>query len=751
MKRTTSGDKTRWATVRPYKQPKRRKIPTSQSASQSVKTLSAPSAKPVVTPYTPDPLRPAGATTAFPAFEGDPPPGDAKYIELPTEVPDALPNGKIPVAVLEGDLVVECDAWPGDSEFEGTRPGDIYILYINGTESGFEWDVPSPMPLPGEKMHVEIPKDYLDALPEGTDTPLLLQIAMIGMPGENFFIYNPFNVHIDKRTPGADRVPPIEFEESIVLTGLTLAKLLKMPGQVLPGTIAVYNDQQAGDTLYVFMRLRSTGAVWPLGPYTVTSPTAETVLAFTRADLEKVDGVGVVDFYYYIVDDVGWQSVNSNDSPVNMLIKDAPEDLPAPIVPGFFDDLVTDKDARPSLEIWIPACTPPAQVGDYFIVSVGGGGQFATDPLGPSDIGNNPLLRFPFPYSSLARVDAGFPIYTADVAYELIRNGLSSPSNAKPVDFDLTLPGGPDPNPDPDPGVDPPNPNDALDKPTLIGASGDKDILPPGDASSPAAGEVPWYNDRNNDAFEEGDRIQLYIDGTTDDNRVGAEYVVTGADVLAKDDLRIAIPAGELLPYPGEHRFLYAATRRLAIGQDVTAYSPSKDIIINAEGELPGGGEPMLEAVFAGWRIPNPRRNYAIGATSFVNGSTPVRVRLAQVNVAAGDTIQWKLTAHKYDRSNPNNPVLNRYPDGDMDSSMPGKAPYVIKAGDLDPLKPDDSLPHPPQSPPARVERAYVDLPFTRDELIGILDGAADFEYTITNSVGISEPSVNTRILIDLR
>ncbi|SDF57114.1 hypothetical protein SAMN04515659_1258 [Dyella sp. 333MFSha] len=654
----------------------------------------------------------------------------AEDIDLPTEVPDALPNHKIPRAKMLAPLKISCKLWPE------SKPLDRYSVMFVDEELTFV-DLPSAPPYP-DPIELYVSKEFMDALPEGAVSLIPLRIKVNTVLGIDY-LYKGTDVIFDKQPPGGDLPPAIDFDEDIDNNGLTLAKLLGELGGVLEGTIPSYEFQEEGDTINLFMKLRSDGIQIDAGTVVTTSKSSGTKVTYDRTVLEKVDGAGIVDFYYAATDDVGNQHGPAPGTPVNMLIKDAPETVPAPLVPRFDpedDKLITDPDARPAMVIQIPRYTPTPKEGDYFIVSVGDQ-SVVTSPLKASDIGNDPLLELGFPYTLLFPSTGDgtppAPIFTADVRYQVMRSGLSSPSEIKPVDFDLSLPGNPDPNPDPlpnpEPGL-PDNPNENLQRPTLRGESGADNDLPADDAEKDATGIVPWLDLSATPvaAFKEGDVIQLYIDAK-DGGAVGAARTVTGDDVTKAADLKITVERADLQSHSGAHQFYYGATRILESGEEVTAFSPSQAINIKTAGELPGGGT-LYAATFvkaAG------RRAYGINIDDARNG-TPVRIRLDQTNVGEGDTIAWEFV-------------------GTPDVGTPGaptsdSGSHIITKNDLV-ERDDSSLPKPPAKSITE-KRAFVDIMLAPGVLLPVNFGHGYFDYTIENQAGEVD-AVQDNVLMDVR
>lgn len=644
----------------------------------------------------------------------------ADHIDLDATIRGALPNGKIPKALLEGDLTVELERWePADDD-------DEFILYVTvpGSEKQ-KVDSRVGVPPGEDPVLMTIPKAFVDTLKDGQ---YWLHFTILQKPA---FIENDSNIttfEIDRTAPGGKVPPAILFSQDIVRNGLTLAQLREMPGERLPAIIPNYDFQEPGDIIQLKMKLRPDGPEIDAGTVTVTTPAGQIDIVYERATLELIDGAGIVEFYYYIQDQVGHVSEKAPESPISLLIKGAPDDIPAPLVPGFDGDgLVTDPDARPSMLVQIPAFTPPAQVGDFFRVHVGAQ-VFETDPLKADDVGKAILLDVPIPYLSLfPSLDRPIPTrFESDVWHEIVRLGMASPSRHKLVRFDLDIPGGPDPKPDPD---DPSN--DALARPILRGATGsDDNVITPPDIVVNATAVVPWLNvgpTPPESSFKAGDVIQLYLDN----DAVGAPYRVSTLDEAARNDLRLVVPSAAMRAHIGTPDFWYDATRRVGTtpAQDVTVQSPAQSVDIRSEGELPGGGLPLPRVRFvrsAYWE--QDGKAYVINILHLTqDGGALVRFP-AYVNFQKDDVIEF--TFQGFDRDG--NPVAaSRY-----------VGQHVVTL--LDTIERKDDTVQPP------VMRGYAEALVPRGFVDAIVKGSANLTYTARNAFGTA-PSETDTVLVDVR
>lgn len=665
----------------------------------------------------------------------------SEQLDLPTEIPAALADARIPRSAMLTDLDITTPIWKTGT---GTKVGDVYLLYVNGElfdETGI-----AVADLTEDPFVYPYPKSAMDLIPEGSNVTLQFQLSLLTIPGELEYLSLPYVAFFDKQAPGGAILPPIAFDEDLVRNGLTLAKLLTMPNQELPGLIPNYEYQDEYDTIELFMKLRDGGVEIPAGKIP-SSRSDEIAVTFPRETLEKIQGVGTVDFYYYVTDEVGNKAGPSPFSPLDLLIDGAPETIPAPLVPGFDDDaapavkLVIDPDARPTLLIRIPAYDPPPLVGDSFVVRVGTHSVTA-GPLKASDIGNDPVLDVAFPYNLLFPDPVGGaepnPIFTADVSYDVVRAGFLSPSEVKSVDFDLSLAGGVDPLPDPDPGIDPPlppNPNDNLDLPVLTGKSGAENDLPPDDVAQDATGTIPWLNlgTPKAPALQVGDVVQLYIGG----DKVGPAHTVVATDAAPGVD--ITIPTADLEAHSGTGKLWYSVVRTLASGDEVTAESGPQTINLQSTGSLPGGGT-LFEATFIEGVS---KRTYAINLEDARSGGgCPVRIRLDQANLSVGNTITWSFKGVVTDGVTPPED-LPAIPRTEVTNT------HDISKEDMVPRE-DATLPKPPGKPiPAT--RPFTDILVATQYILPCTDKSGVFIYNIKNENGEAPKPAVDLVRMDVR
>lgn len=623
-------------------------------------------------------------------------------IELRPDIPDALSNGTIPVDKLTAPLLVNAPLW------DQAGSGDTYwlLLITPGEEPKVVDTLELVDPIP-PIIPLHIPVDILASLAEGVHF-VRFAVYTIGfdlLPSLEYIMV------IDRSAPGGPILPAIVFDPDIEENGLTLEKLLAMPDQKLHGTVPNYQGAATGDVISLKMRLRPDGPEVEAGTVIVSDPRQQILVTYDRDTLERIDGWGTVDFYYYLADEAGNRAPNpAPPKPITMWIKGGPVVILPPLIPGFdTDGVVTDVDARPYLLVRIPAYEPEPRVGDRFIVHVGNR-ALETPPLEAGDIGNDPVLDVEFPYQNLFQ-SADEPlddVFDVDVWYDIVRSGVSVAGPPKHIEFNLEISGGIDPDPyTPE--------NEALGRASIEGASGGPvNIVKPGDTLLDAIVTVPWLNQRTppQPSFKAGDEIQLYLDS----DKAGQAYRVTDNDVRNGDDLKLTMPSADMLTHVGTPGLWYEATRVLMTvpPQSVTAIAPTQRITIQSLDDLPGGGKPLLPAKW----LAGLRHDPAQIKWDDIDNDDGTNLRLyAYTNIIAGDTLSIAFEGHKETdpRSDPIPGTLH-------------ELVYTILPGDL--LEKEDDSVNPP------VKARYIDIHIPRAKLEPIEYGSATFDYTAQNTSG---------------
>jgi hypothetical protein len=484
-----------------------------------------------------------------------------------------------------------------------------------------------------------------------------------------------------------------------------LASLLAMPGRKLSGIIADYADFELTDVLSICIRRRGGEEV-----AVMTMPVAPgdeaTVVNFDRHALEKPRANGPLEFYYYVADKAGNRSKASPITPVSIFIIGAPESILPPDVMGSLDGLITDDDIKPSLGVVVPAMTPPASEGDVVLLNVDDKPtQIAR--LTKAQASSDPMIQFDISYDDVWTTMArdGRSDFSSSFSYTHVRYGVSSHSGVAECKFNLSVPGGRDPNPaTPE--------NDGLPLPILRGASGDHDnVIGLEDAEHDARLIIVSPNLRSlrDGGLNIGDVITAKIDGTS----VGKPLRIEESAL----PITVNVPSSDLKANVGSVDLTYSVERPLEPSPHVaTATSRAQRVRIESADGLPGGGKELRGAVFtAAAKREAETSVYGLYLKDVAGGSTPLRI-YGYVNMSAGDLVE--VTYEAFDAFEGGSPV----------PSASGTLTYTIVERDLD-IKDDDLS-------TGGVRGVFVDIVVASEIVYELAFGRFELSYRVTNGVG---------------
>ncbi|MGH8334174.1 MAG: hypothetical protein ACRER3_13300, partial [Pseudomonas fluorescens] len=288
-----------------------------------------------------------------------------------------------------------------------------------------------------------------------------------------------------------------------------------------------------------------------------------------------------------------------------------PGPLNAPRVPAFDDGLVTDADARASVEVLIPTYANVAV--DDEITVIWGTQRAAPVKLIETDLPNDPVIAINLRYPLLAAAGDG----RIDVTYE-VRRG-SAPVKTSPkteVVVDLNLVGGPDPDPE--------TPEHGNLRPaTVRSAGGTENAIPPQDYDKNATGVIAWLGKDGKEIYARDDIILLTWG---DQNGSAIRRQVVQADINDKVNLELTIPAKTIGDQGGGNIAVgYTVSRKLSVPpHENTLIAPKVVVAVSSKTTLPGGGT-----------LPGPlftvlNENNAIGPNELLTGSeglyNPIRI-----------------------------------------------------------------------------------------------------------------------------
>jgi len=629
-------------------------------------------------------------------------------------IPSALDDGRtIPVEALESDLLVQAPlvTQPG---FE-TVSGHHFALVVNGeVVVGSEVVVADPVPA---MIDLHIPKSVLDQLDEIVHAIAFQVTAGFGKVARS----EETPVLIDRTPAGGTFLPRIIFSERVELLGLPLSYLAKLPDMALPSIVPAYAYISEGDVLDFYVRTRGSDLSIHVGstpPFVGQGPT-ETRFVFTWEMLQAIPQNGEIDFYYVVIDRAGNTSVQSPSTPIRVLIKDAPRDIPAPLVAGMGDGLVTEGDIKPHLEISIPQSTPPPKVGDQVAL------RFADIEMAPivltaKDIEQDPMLHVALPYDHVwsALDDGDHPEKKVVCAYDIKRLGIGSPSLEADVVLNLDTPGGKDPVPS--------TPfHENLAKPVLRGATGsDDNVIDLGDIGKDAVMVVAQAGGDDAFSIRHGDVIHIHLDGDT----VGTPHSVS-SDAFP---LHLPVPSADLKSHAGTAILDYDVDRAVGDGRThVVASSPQQVVTIRDETSLPGGGLPMkaCESVAA-------KRNYDAAGVYGVDLVDLIRDKGVLVriygwrNIVTGDRVTL---------------AFDSYDAWDGGSAIPECSGHLNRTIDA-----DDLIPKEDTSEPDAPTVVFIDLTIPAESIDGVRYGRIVLSYAVENRAGKGE-SLTRSVITEFR
>ena len=572
-------------------------------------------------------------------------------VELPViQILDTLiqPGNIIPPAAYVNGLRVRIPSWSTWIDGQPARARDLWWLTVNGEAVTDE----TQRGAIGEDAPIDtlIPAAALAAL--AADGPVSLGYGVIAVPAGSEGASAPFIATRDTTPPGGRSLGSITFDWKIVVSGVSLG-WLKDNGGLLPGLISDYYDMKPGDTIHPFIIHPANFEVDPVTGFLTPAAEAQAVFAttipvtdgnageevpvtFTQAQLEDPrldasDFAGLLQFCYFVTDNVPNKSRCAEVSYLRVVVINAPDDLKAPIVPLYLDDeLVSEADARTPVTVQIPAFTNAAEGMEIIVTWQGIDlpgitlGAIA-DPAPPI------IAEVSVPYAVVARVPYR---YNATVLYNVNYLAVKTESPAATVLVDVTTPGGPDP----EPGT-PPNEN--LRAPKVVGAVGGKDnIIDPDDAEQTAVATIPGVvvAPPAGPSFAAGDVLRFFWNGV----QVGASYTVLNTDIGR--DITLSVPSATLKSGgTGTATIHYTATRTVQNGAgdpvENTAVSPAQAVQVTLTDDLPGGPGGLNDGIFTGANDYNAiNRAEAVGGTPF---RIPFYANKKLGNIIAVDFVQY--------------------------------------------------------------------------------------------------------------
>lgn len=541
----------------------------------------------------------------------------------PIEVPDAFPDGLLPLTVADNDLLVRIPVDPTLPPFSDTTLGGIQLRWKDANYGQMRRITQADLAGP----YIDMVIDQNDLVDEGISE---LTYIALSYPGGNPYTGTPaWQIEVDRTAPGGGQLGSPHFDQAIVDSAVTPDKLNQ--NDELECTIPEWRDFKPGDVVIPRFSLNQGMGPWFEAPEVeiIGSMPALVTAAFPRALLERY-GDGRHYFSYTVTDRAGNRSIGSDEQPLQVLLRDVPGTLPKPTIPlAENDGFILEADARTPVDVHIPLYDK-AQEGDSITVHWGGL-SLAPEPVLDSDLGNDPLLLIRVPYSLVQAAGDGSIV----VNYSLARGGfpLGTSDDADTFVVDLTQPGGPDP----DPGT-PEHGN--LQVLSVLGESQTLNIITPDDYEKNADITIPHEGVDGASVFEVGDVITVrwntlgLIQNPLVAADLGQDYQVVITSAQMKQVGSGAIPVG------------YEITRALSnpAGASNTVFSAYQTVQVTSGDLLPGGTGGLDVGEFSD-AIDNPFGDSVLNSAAVESGSTAFKVS-SYLNIAVGDVIEFRFIAH---------------------------------------------------------------------------------------------------------
>jgi hypothetical protein len=527
----------------------------------------------------------------------------------------------LPKDIVDQDLSVQIKWWPA------VRAGQVLRIRWNGAiNPGLITVTPADAADPNKVWDFTVPAATMAGSVHGQ---YALQFTVGQPPTGNL---NPsfskaITIIVDREAPGGELKPQLQWVSNIS-DGITESDL--DAGGNLEAIVADYYNMKIEDVVTPWIGTADGSS----GEY-ITS--AEKIVGFDEVGTQRVHilfprnllekyGDGPVAFSYTLRDRAGNEAVTrAPDYLISVLLRDAPDDFLAPLVPSFDDGLITDTDARVPVTVSIPAYTN-AKAGDIITV-FWGAAPLGARVLQPGEELLDPLVTdISVRYSQL--LPAGSETGSVDVTYTVTRGINVFPrSPATTVIIDLSIPGGPDPDPE-----TPENENLLPPTVTSDSGAGQEGTIPEDDYEKDAQVTIPWQTVDGRQAMAADDQLFVFWQATRVINlRLSASQVTRNLNLTIATNYIQAEGAGL-------KDVTYSLTRALSTAPHTsTALSPKSQVLVESDVGLPGDGsllaKPDLTEAYEeeGFRIIDRAAGY---------DGTPVVCPLTDTNINAFDTIQ---------------------------------------------------------------------------------------------------------------
>lgn len=530
-------------------------------------------------------------------------PDSNRELELPF-VPAAFHDedneGLLPLSALTQPVRVELKVW------DVALPGDTYQIYWNNGVVGTKKTITANQQ-PGDPLFLEIP---VENLIEGVH-----DLAYLTVTKENgTAVRSPFApVEVDLTPPGRPQLGPIKLPPEVD-GGLTSAELTEL-GNKLDVEIGSYTGMAKHDVIRTFWGdIEGPGAVVDADAMGLQ----RVIISYSRAFLESLgDFNGIVG--YSVTDRAGNTSARSLGVLVRLLLKEVPNDFPAPVLDPVLGDLIDYAEAKAGVNVDIPHY-PEAAALDLITLHWGEGNSSLPLPLPAGNEDEDIVLSITVPYDTIAVIPEGRP----NITYSVNRAGTDVGSSlSSSIDVFLTLPI-----------------SEQLSAPIIQGTSVtnpnlDDNFIDEDDYELNSRAIIKWKTE-----FQISDDLDLYWG----QEHIPQWYQIKNTDVTAQRDLVIPIP-NDTMKEQGTGAAIPVRYSVSRFGNPNLVPSPTENVTVRSKDETPGGIDGLDGPAF----ITNDQG--VVGPIENPDGA-PVTVA-PYLNILRHQIVQFKFIGF----DNDNNPV----------------------------------------------------------------------------------------------
>jgi len=473
--------------------------------------------------------------------------------DVPVAFHDDDTPGLLPVAALEGPVVVTLKVWPA------ARPTFTYQLVWNNEPEGPIKTI-SDTDKPGDPLTLEIPVRLLS---EGIHT---LQYRTVNPFSEVANRSFPYTVVIDETAPGSPELSQIQFPPE-VQNGLTAAELAQLGGK-LEAHIAGYTGMAKHDHIQT---------LWgdTEGPNADVDEDDmglnQVTVIFTKDFLESL-GEDEKLVTYRVRDRAGNLSIESNPVSVTLRLQEIPSDLPPPVIDPVLGELIDHAEAQIGVQVDIPHYEGASAL-DQIRLFWGESNPMLPVSLPPGNEDEDIVVSLRIPFDTLNLV----PFGEVNVSYEVSRqNEVVGRSAASIIDVDLRLP------------VTTPLTALTIQGTSVENPNTTDNFIDEDDYELNARGIVVWNSD-----FQVSDDLNLYWG----DQHKPQWYQIKATDVSAERNLIIPID-NQILKLQGTGAEIPVYFTLTRTGNPNSAKAPTQQIVVRSKEELPGGPDGLAGPPF---------------------------------------------------------------------------------------------------------------------------------------------------------